>query len=57
MKKGKLGPQTTFAQFAAATIAATDDEEEKDIVRQAWTDVGVVPGKDSGPDDASCPFL
>ena len=39
---GAVGPQTDFAGFAAATVAAAG--EHADAVRGAWEEVGVTPG-------------
>jgi Zn-dependent metalloprotease len=38
---GQVGPDTDFAGFAAATIAAAGDHA--DVVREAWQTVGVTP--------------
>ena len=40
-----VGPDTDFAGFAAATVAAAGDREQgwADAVRQAWETVGVTP--------------
>ena len=42
---GHVGPDTDFAGFAAATVAAAGDREQDwaDAVRQAWETVGVTP--------------
>ena len=41
----QVGPDTDFAGFAAATVAAAGDREQDwaDAVRQAWETVGVTP--------------
>ncbi len=41
----QVGPDTDFAGFAAATVAAAGDREQgwADAVRQAWETVGVTP--------------
>ncbi|HET7725022.1 MAG TPA: protealysin inhibitor emfourin [Propionibacteriaceae bacterium] len=41
-----VGPNTDFAGFAAATIAAAGPHA--DVVRQAWTTVGVTPAATAG---------
>lgn len=38
-----VGPDTDFAGFARATVAAAGERAE--VVRQAWRDVGVRPGR------------
>ena len=41
---GQVGPDTDFAGFAAATVAAAGDRQDwADAVRQAWETVGVTP--------------
>jgi hypothetical protein len=46
---GQVGPDTDFAGFAAATVAAAGDQA--DAVRQAWETVGITPaaGSTSAP--------
>jgi len=46
---GQVGPDTDFAGFAAATLAAAGDHS--DAVRQAWETVGIAPadGSTSAP--------
>jgi len=42
----QVAPDTDFAGFAAATVAAAGDEAA--AVQKAWETVGITPGEDSG---------
>lgn len=47
MNSGDLSPDCTFVEFASATIKAAKrsfDEEAATVVRNAWKEVGVIPG-------------
>lgn len=47
---GAVGPQTQFAGFGAATVEAAEQlfgSREVQLVRDAWGEVGVVPGVDT----------
>jgi Zn-dependent metalloprotease len=48
MKSGKVAPKSQFKHFAAITIETAEelyDKEAGQVVRKAWTDVGVLGGK------------
>jgi hypothetical protein len=48
LTSGRVGPETDFAGFAAATVAEAG--EHADAVREAWAQVGVtVPARAPGP--------
>lgn len=47
MTSGKVPAKCDFKQFADVTVSAAEEEfgeEAAKVVRQAWTDVGVVRG-------------
>jgi Zn-dependent metalloprotease len=48
-----VGPKTDFAGFAAATIAAAG--AHADVVRKAWTTVGVTPSSSTGTTKPTTP--
>jgi hypothetical protein len=50
---GQVGPDTDFAGFAAATVAAAG--EHADVVRQAWTTVGVATTGAAAPPQQGTP--
>jgi hypothetical protein len=50
---GSVGTRTDFAGFAAATVAAAG--EHADVVREAWTTVGVTPASGSASSGQSPP--
>jgi hypothetical protein len=50
---GQVGPDTDFAGFAAATVAAADDHAG--AVREAWQTVGVTPSEGSTSTSTSAP--